>query len=51
MLNTLIQYCNIMLDIQREGKEHLEKLKEMRYTCAFQSEVESGSLNNYFKEV
>jgi len=31
-----------MLDIQREGKEHLEKLKEMRYACASQSEVENG---------
>lgn len=42
MLDTLIHYCNIMLDIQREGREHLEKLKEMRMLCAFQGEIESG---------
>ena len=44
MQENLLSYCNILIDIQNKGKLHLESLKEMRYTCAFQSEIESAKL-------
>jgi len=54
-LLAIMQYCNIRTDIQNQGKEHSRVLKEMRQSCAFQSELESGKLSvlensNYFKE-
>lgn len=55
MLESMLSYCNIMLDIQQKGKVHLEALKEMKASCAFQSEIQSAKLailenESHFKE-
>lgn len=44
MLEDLIQYCSIMQDIVNKGREQLTLLKEMKYSCAFQGEIQSGEV-------
>jgi len=49
-LVAIMQYCNIRTDIQIKGKEHSRVLKEMKQSCAFQSEIESGDSYTNIKE-
>lgn len=44
MIDNLLHYCRIMLDIQEEGRYQLEVLKLMRMTCGMQDEIQSGCI-------
>lgn len=48
MINSIIQLANIFLKSNAQGKEHNEELKVMRWGCAFQEEINSGSTISTF---
>ena len=48
---TILQYAGILTTANIFGKLHLEELKAMRSTCAFQDEIDAGSSKIYSKVI
>ena len=50
-LDSVIQTASILTAAKIFGKMHLDELKVMRSTCAFQDEIDAGSSKIYSKVI
>ena len=50
-LDSVIQAASILTAAKIFGKMHLDELKVMRSTCAFQDEIDAGSSKIYSKVI
>ena len=50
-LDNMLQAASILTAAKIFGKMHLDELKVMRSTCAFQDEVDAGSSKIYSKVI
>ena len=50
-LDSVIQAASILTAAKIFGKMHLDELKVMRSTCAFQEEIDAGSSKIYSKVI
>ena len=50
-LDSVIQAASILTAAKIFGKMHLDELKVMRSTCAFQDEINAGSSKIYSKVI
>ncbi len=50
-LDNMLQAASILTAARIFGKMHLDELKVMRSTCAFQDEIDAGSSKIYSKVI
>ena len=50
-LDNMLQAASILTAAKIFGKMHLDELKVMRSTCAFQDEIDAGSSKIYSKVI
>ncbi len=50
-LPDILQFASILTAAKIFGKMHLDELKVMRSTCAFQDEIDAGSSKIYSKVI
>ena len=47
----VLHYCKIILAAKQLGEYHIDELNTIRSNCAFQEEINSGSLKLFSKEL
>ena len=50
-MKDILKFAGILTTARVFGKLHLEELKAMRSTCAFQDEIDAGSSKIYSKVI